>query len=143
MVLFISLACCCFMCTPLDYPECMNGFICHAYAPDGSDSIKVDLIYEGTLLETETHPTIVGLPEKKHFFNNPIEIKISVFCNGIWLSGENIEIYMNGGMVKDVEFNLLKNQGVNISTEEQILACPYLSTSRVVVSEKSARYCNE
>ena len=50
---------------------------------------------------------------------------------------------MHGGMVKDVEFNLLKNQGVNIFTEEEILACPYLSTSRVVVSEKSARYCNE
>ena len=50
---------------------------------------------------------------------------------------------MNGGMIKDVEFNLLKNQGVNISTEEQILACPYLSTSRVEKSKKSARYCNE
>lgn len=67
MVLFISLACCCFMCSPQDYPECMNGFICYAYAPDGADSIKVDLIYEGTLLETETHPTIVGLPIKNIF----------------------------------------------------------------------------
>ncbi len=25
-----------------DYPECMNNFVCFAYAPESSDSIKVE-----------------------------------------------------------------------------------------------------
>lgn len=144
VLLFFSLTFfCCFSCNPPDYPECMNGFVCYAYVPEGADSVKVDLFYEGLLVESEKHSEIVGLPEKKYFFYNPIEIRISVFCKGMWLSGKKIEISMNENVVKDIEFNLLKNQGVNIFTEEQILACPYLSTSNVLISEKSDRYCND
>ena len=59
---------CCFSCNPPDYPECMNGFVCYAYVPEGADSVKVDLFYEGLLVESEKHSEIVGLPEKNILF---------------------------------------------------------------------------
>ena len=144
IVLFVFLVCCCcFMCSPQDYPECMNGFVCYAYTPEGADSIKVDLIYEGTLLETETHSTIVGLPELKYSLNGPVEIKISAFCNGIWLFGENIEISIKHGSVKDIEFNLFKDQGEKIFTKEQELICPSLNSYKLLIRERSDGYCKD
>ncbi|MBO4714325.1 MAG: hypothetical protein J5615_10665 [Fibrobacter sp.] len=142
-VVLAAMSLCGFECTPEPYqPECMNDFICYAYTPDEADSVKVDLFYEDSLIESETHSGIVGLPNSKHPFFDRVKIQISVFCNGEWFPGEEIEISNTRGRIQDVHFSQ-SVRGKNIFTEEQLSKCPQLAKSNVGIYEKDGEYCKD
>ncbi len=138
-----SMSLCGFMCDPAPYqPECMNNFICFAYTPDEADSVKVDLFYEDSLMESETHSAIVALPDSVHVFLDLVEIQISVFCNGEWLPSEKFEISNTRDRIQQVTF-AQNVKGKKIFTEEQLSKCPQLENAGVNFYEKDGKYCED